>query len=83
MKNLAAVLREGGTFHMLCFCDREPPGEGPRRATQEEIRAAFANGWQVREIRASAFKTANYPGAPHFSPGGPYAWLASIVRAGG
>ena len=81
VKGLAAVIRRGGTFHMACFSDNEPPGEGPRRVTQEEIRAAFADGWQVREIRASAFKTASYPGAPQFSPGGPQAWVASIVRA--
>ncbi len=82
VKGLAAVIRPGGTFHMICFSDREPPGEGPRRVTQEEIRTAFAKGWQVREIRASAFKTASYPGAPQFSSGGPQAWLASIVRTG-
>ena len=82
VRGLAAVIRPGGSFNMLCFSDSEPPGEGPRRVTQEEIRAAFADGWQVREIRASAFKTASYPGAPQFSPGGPLAWRASIVRAG-
>jgi SAM-dependent methyltransferase len=79
---LASVIRPGGSFYMLCFSDSEPPGEGPRRVSQEEIRAAFAQGWHVREIRASAFKTASYPGAPKFSPGGPQAWLASIVRGG-
>jgi cyclopropane fatty-acyl-phospholipid synthase-like methyltransferase len=80
VQGLAAVLRPGGTVHMLCFSDREPPGEGPRRVTQEEIRAAFSDGWQVREIRESSFQTATYEGAPKFSPGGPQAWLASIVR---
>jgi len=78
---LARVLRPGGTYHVLCFSDREPPGEGPRRVTQNEIRSAFQGGWTVREIRASAFETLSYPGAPTFSPGGPQAWLASIVRA--
>jgi len=63
-----------------CFGDREP-GEGPRQVTREEIRGAFRDGWTVREIRASAFETLRYPGAPTFSPGGPRAWLASIVRA--
>ena len=67
---------------MICFSEREPPGEGPRRVTQEEIRAAFGDGWNVREIRESSFKTATYEGAPRFSPGGPQAWLASIVKTG-
>jgi SAM-dependent methyltransferase len=77
---LARVLKPGGVFHMACFSDREPPGSGPRRVTQEEIRSAFGAGWTVREIRASAFDTLKYPGGPTFSPGGPQAWLATIVR---
>jgi SAM-dependent methyltransferase len=78
---LARVLRPGGLYHVLCFSDREPPGEGPRRVTQSEIRSAFRDRWTVQEIRASAFETLTYPGGPTFSPGGPQAWLASIVRS--
>jgi cyclopropane fatty-acyl-phospholipid synthase-like methyltransferase len=77
---LATVLRPGGEYHVLCFSDREPPGEGPRRVTQQEIRDAFREGWLVREIRESRFETAHYPGAPQFSPGGPRAWLATLER---
>ncbi len=77
---LARVLRPGGAYHVLCFSDREPPGEGPRRVTQDEIKSAFHNGWKVGEIRASSFETLRYPGGPTFSPGGPQAWLVSIVR---
>jgi ubiquinone/menaquinone biosynthesis C-methylase UbiE len=77
---LARVLRPGGAYHVLCFSDREPAGEGPRRVTQDEIRSAFGAGWTVGEIRASSFETLSYPGAPTFSPGGPQAWQASIVR---
>jgi cyclopropane fatty-acyl-phospholipid synthase-like methyltransferase len=81
VKGLAAVLRPGGTAHIMCFSDREPPGEGPRRITQGEIQSTFADGWHVQQIRPSAFKTAAYPGAPQFSPGGPQAWLATIARS--
>jgi len=77
---LARVLRPDGQFHLLCFSDREPPGEGPRRVTQQEIHDSFRDGWRVEEIREAAFETAIYPGAPQFSPGGPKAWLATIVR---
>ena len=65
---LATVVRPGGSVHILCFSDQEPPGQGPRRVTQQEIRDAFRNGWEVREY---SFKTASYPGAPQFSLGGP------------
>ena len=47
---LRAVLRPGGRYFMLCFSDEEPPGWGPRRVTQAEIRGAFAQGWRVESI---------------------------------
>ena len=81
VNELARALRPGGTYHVLCFSDREPPGDGPRRVTQDEIKSAFQAGWTVREIRATAFETLSYPGGPTFSPGGPQAWLASIIRS--
>jgi SAM-dependent methyltransferase len=80
VKGLVQVLRPGGEYHLLCFSDHEPPGEGPRRVTQAEIRSAFEHGFKVVEIKESSFETATYPGAPQFSPGGPRAWLATIQR---
>lgn len=80
VESLAQVLRPGGCYHVLCFSEHEPPGEGPRRVTQQEIRESFAAGWEVRSIRESRFETLKYPGAPEFSPGGPRAWLATLVR---
>jgi ubiquinone/menaquinone biosynthesis C-methylase UbiE len=81
--NLAKVLRPGGRFHMMCFSDREPGTEGPRRVSQNEIRDAFRSGWTVEAIRESKFNTVSYPGGPQFSPGGPRAWLVSVTRADG
>ena len=77
---LAAVLRPGGRFHMMCFSDREPGAEGPRRVTQQEIQNAFRHGWSVQEIRETKFETVKYPDGPQFSPGGPKAWLVTIAR---
>ena len=48
--SLGRVLRPGGQYFMLCFSDEEPPGWGPRRVTQAEIRGAFARGWEVETI---------------------------------
>jgi ubiquinone/menaquinone biosynthesis C-methylase UbiE len=80
VKSLAAVLKPGGTYYMLCFSEQEPGTDGPRRVTQQEIRAAFRDGWDVRSIRAARFEAVTAPGGPQFSPGGPHAWLATIVR---
>ena len=78
---LSSAIRPGGTYHVLCFSDQEPAGEGPRRVLEAELRRAFETGWNVREIRAIQFATATYPGAPIFSPGGPKALCATFVRA--
>ncbi len=80
--SLGRVLKPGGAYHLLCFSDREPPGEGPRRVTEHEIRDAFPGGWEVRSIRESRFATVSGADQPRFSPGGPLAWLATIVRVG-
>ncbi len=52
-----AALEPGGVLHMLCFSDDEPPGWGPRRVTEGELRATFTVGWRVREITPAAFET--------------------------
>ncbi len=78
---LAKIVRPGGTVNILCFSDEEPPGEGPRRVTQQEIRDAFAHGWQVTDIQPTQFQASDHPATRTFTPGGPKAWLATIVRS--
>src|SRR5271157_3863511 len=80
VSGLATVVRPGGTVHILCFSDQEPPGQGPRWVTQQEIRDAFRDGWQVVEIREARLQPTDHPEAKTFSPGGPKAWLATITR---
>src|SRR5581483_6989690 len=74
---LAQVVRPGGQVHVLCFSEDEPGTEGPRRVTQQEIRDAFGRGWSVRGIAATRFEAVETADGPHFSPGGPKAWLAT------
>ncbi|MGO8902603.1 MAG: class I SAM-dependent methyltransferase [Isosphaeraceae bacterium] len=81
VSGLATVVRPGGSVHILCFSDQEPPGQGPRRVTQQEMRDAFRDGWQVTEIREARFQTTDHPVARTFSPGGPKAWLVTITRS--
>jgi cyclopropane fatty-acyl-phospholipid synthase-like methyltransferase len=77
---LAKVLRPDGQLHMMCFSDREPGSEGPRRISRQEITDAFRDGWTVKAIRESKFETVTYSGGPKFSPGGPQAWLVTAAR---
>jgi hypothetical protein len=65
---------------ILCFSDEEPGSEGPRRITRQEIRAAFQDGWKVRQIEPTRFESLEVPGGMAVSPGGPKAWLATIER---
>jgi cyclopropane fatty-acyl-phospholipid synthase-like methyltransferase len=80
VSGLAQVLRPGGRCFVLCFSDREPPGAGPRRVSQQEIRDSFREGWEVEEIKECRFAITDHPEARNFTPGGPLAWQATILR---
>ena len=79
--SLTDVLPSGGRLYILCFSDEEPGTEGPRRIAQQEIRDAFADGWQIQQIEPTRFAAVPPPAGPNFSPGGPKAWLTPIERA--
>jgi hypothetical protein len=73
-----AVLRPGGHCYLACFSDLQPGTCGPRRVSQDELRAAFSHGWAVTSIEAAAFELSR-PGI-----GIPFAqaWLAVLERTG-
>ena len=73
--SLASVLQPGGHCYLACFSDRQPGEWGPRRVTQDELRAAFADGWSVTSIEADNFEV--NPGMPTPTV---QAWLATIQR---
>ena len=70
---LQAVVPPGGRYFLLCFSDRHPGAFGPRRITQDEIRAAFADGWRVDSIEPVMIDSAVQRAIAH-------AWLATITR---
>jgi cyclopropane fatty-acyl-phospholipid synthase-like methyltransferase len=72
--SLRAVLPPGGRIYMLCFSDRQPGDWGPRRVTQDEIKASFRDGWQVDSIEASKIDI-------NIDPNGALAWRVSISRS--
>ena len=73
--SLASVLRPGGHCYLICFSDRQPGDYGPRRVSQDELRAAFSDGWAVTSIEADTFEV--NPGMPTPTA---QAWLAAIRR---
>jgi cyclopropane fatty-acyl-phospholipid synthase-like methyltransferase len=74
--SLAGVLRSGGHCYLMCFSDRQPGDFGPRRVTQDELRAAFSDGWTVRNIEADTFEI----NLGMFPAPTAQAWLAVIQR---
>jgi len=72
-ESLAAALSPGGTLHVLCFSDAEPPGWGPRRVSERELLGTFGPPFIL-----AGFRTARF--ANHTSEEGAHAWLASFTR---
>lgn len=71
--SLRAATPKGGRYYMLCFSDRQPGAFGPRRVTQDEIRASFSVGWRIESIDAAKMDVT-------FRPEGILAWRAAITR---
>lgn len=71
--SLRAAMPVGGSYHMLCFSDRQPGDWGPRRVSQAEIKASFTDGWQVDSIEPSKIEVTIDPASAH-------AWLVSATR---
>jgi len=72
--SLRSAMTSGGRYFMLCFSEVEPPGWGPRRVTQQEIREAFSDGWQVEGIEPAAIQVTVRPEPVR-------SWVSSIVRS--
>jgi SAM-dependent methyltransferase len=71
--SLRQVIPPGGRYFMLCFSERHPGGFGPRRVTQDEIRATFGAGWRIDAIDLVTLDVVILPdGVP--------SWRAALTR---
>jgi cyclopropane fatty-acyl-phospholipid synthase-like methyltransferase len=75
---LRAVVVPGGRCFVLCFSDRQPGQEGPRRVSEAEIRASFAEGWSVDAVEQAIL--AVNPNTVGFAPAGAQAWRVALTR---
>ncbi|HEY7451726.1 MAG TPA: class I SAM-dependent methyltransferase [Candidatus Limnocylindria bacterium] len=74
--SMRALTEPGGSLHVLCFSELEPPGWGPRRVTQAELRDTFAEGWTELEIVPAHYETRGSREGRTEA----FAWLASFRR---
>lgn len=72
-ESLCEVLSPGGKLHILCFSDEEPPGPGPRRVPEYDIRATFRSIFAMVDVKPAVFETRT-------SADGAKAWRATLVR---
>jgi SAM-dependent methyltransferase len=73
--SLAAVLKPGGSYYMMCFSDSQPGVWGPRRVRRDEIEQAFGDGWEIASITPDEFSVNPIEGTTSV-----HAWLAVINR---
>jgi SAM-dependent methyltransferase len=75
--SLASVVEPGGSLYLVCFSEHQPGTCGPRRVRQDELRAAFSDGWNVTDIVPEKFEVNPESG---FGTAAVEAWLATIRR---
>lgn len=71
--SLCEALAPGSTLHLLCFSDEEPPGPGPHRIAEHDLRDAFRSLFAMTRLRPGRFES-------RLHPGGARAWVATLVR---
>jgi SAM-dependent methyltransferase len=72
MESVAEVTASGADLLLLCFSDEEPPGPGPHRLTESEIRDAARSIFAVMDLGPERYERRAGPPAR--------AWLARLTR---
>ena len=73
VESLRAATAPGGHLLLLCFSDRMPGDFGPRRVSEAELRASFADGWRLDALEEARMSVL-------FAPDGALAWRAALTR---
>lgn len=75
VRGLSKVVRPGGRVMMMCFSDKTPGDQGPRRVKESELRSAFANCWEIEALDLARFETRPEARQGMFAGEDPYAWF--------
>jgi len=74
-KQIWRVLVDGGKYFVLCFSDKEPSDEGPRKISKREIEETFSEMFKIDYIREAVF-------ASKLHKKGARAYLVSMKKSG-
>jgi cyclopropane fatty-acyl-phospholipid synthase-like methyltransferase len=80
VQGLAHIVEPEGRIFLMCFSDKEPGVEGPRRVSKEELYDAFADNWEVESVQPVQIEINPEFTEVTFSEGGPKAWFAIARR---
>jgi ubiquinone/menaquinone biosynthesis C-methylase UbiE len=80
VRGLTKVVRPGGRVMLMCFSDKTPGDQGPRRITEAELRAAFAKGWEIETLEPARFETRPEARQGMFAGEDPHAWFLVARR---
>jgi SAM-dependent methyltransferase len=80
VRGLAKVVRSGGRVMLMCFSDKTPGDQGPRRVKEAELRAAFAKGWDIEALELARFETRPEARERMFAGEDPWAWFLVARR---
>ena len=75
------MVEPGGRLFLVCFSDKEPGTDGPRRVSRRELYEAFADGWEFESVAPCRIEV-NPDFNEKFFEGGPKAWFAVARRQG-
>lgn len=79
---LGEVTSTGARLAILCFSDAMPGDWGPRRVSEAELRASFAERWRIDELAPARLRVNHLEEAPEVLPEGIHAWRVVLTRSG-
>lgn len=80
VEGLRTILKPGGFLFLVCWSEKEPGTEGPKRVSRNDLQAAFADGWTIESIQPCEIESR--PTRPEFKnvPYRPKAWFVIVQR---
>jgi cyclopropane fatty-acyl-phospholipid synthase-like methyltransferase len=77
---LKTVLQREGRLFLLCFSDQTPGTREPKRVTQDKLRDAFYEGWEIKSIEPARLEVRPESREAHFAGEDPRGWLLVAQR---